>query len=138
MPAAAGEDAPSLRKIEDFGFSNFHVTSTKAKRRKASSSPKRAPTTKSANSQKPIEGFVYLLQAGQHFKIGKSVHFEKRLGQIKLQLPWAVEVVHTIRAADALKVEAHWHRRFTALRRNGEWFLLTEAEVAEFKSVSKM
>lgn len=94
------------------------------------------PTPK--KSKVPVAGVVYMLQGGQWFKIGKSVNPDKRLTQIKLQIPFPVEVVHTIRAADPLKAEAHWHRRFAALRQNGEWFLLTDAEVKEFKSVSEM
>jgi hypothetical protein len=81
---------------------------------------------------------VYLLQAGEHFKIGKSVDLNKRLGQIKLQLPYPVEVVHVIQAANPLQAEAHWHKHFASLRRNGEWFVLTPAEVGEFKSASQM
>ncbi len=86
----------------------------------------------------PSEGIVYLLKAGPHYKIGKSVNFEKRLTQIKLQLPHAVEVIHVIHAADHSKAESYWHRRFIARRLNGEWFELNQDEIAEFKSVSKM
>jgi hypothetical protein len=95
-------------------------------------------TSKRSKSKSQTEGVVYLLKAGPHFKIGKSVAFDKRLGQIKLQLPYAVEVVHTIRAANVSEVESYWHRRFASLRQNGEWFLLTDAEVEEFKSISNM
>ena len=40
------------------------------------------------------EGVVYLLKAGPYYKIGNSINFEQRLGQIKLQLPYAVEELH--------------------------------------------
>lgn len=86
----------------------------------------------------PSAGIVYLLKSGPHYKIGKSTNFEKRLTQIKLQLPHAVEVIHVIHAADHSRAESHWHRRFAARRLNGEWFELSDAEVAEFKSVAKM
>lgn len=86
----------------------------------------------------PSEGIVYLLKSGPHYKIGKSVNFEKRLTQIKLQLPHAVEVIHVIHAADHSRAESYWHRRFITRRLNGEWFELSEAEVAEFKSVKAM
>jgi hypothetical protein len=52
-----------------------------------------SPTRKGAKSKAPSAGVVYLLKAGEHFKIGKSISFDKRLEQIKLQLPYAVEVV---------------------------------------------
>lgn len=81
---------------------------------------------------------VYLLQAGPFFKIGKSIVFDKRFTQIKLQLPYAVQVVHIIKAANPTEVESHWHRRFAAQRRNGEWFELLASDVEEFKRVSQM
>lgn len=164
MPGAAGDTEQSLRSIKNFFFDGFDVTPLK-KRKKSSLAAKRAAQrrasllgslglTESDNSEDvsptasraartrktkmPLPGVVYLLQGGSYFKIGKSVDFEKRLGQIKLQLPYLVEVVHTIRATNPSQVETHWHRRFAPLRRNGEWFELTEAEVNEFKSVSEM
>ncbi len=84
------------------------------------------------------QGFVYLLKSGVYYKIGKANDIKKRLSQIKLQLPFDVELVHAIEAFHPLKVEQHWHKRFNQRRRNGEWFVLTEEEVAEFKQVSRM
>lgn len=133
MSGAEGDTEGSLRKIKGFFFVGFHVSSLETKRRKSGLTAK-----KPVGAKEPVEGIVYLLKAGPHFKIGKTINFEKRLGQIKLLLPDPVEVVHTIRAANPSAVESHWHRRFAPLRRNGEWFVLGEAEVAEFKSVSQM
>ena len=93
---------------------------------------------KGTSTGEAIAGIVYLLKAGPFFKIGKTVDFEKRLGQIKLQLPYSVEVVHKIQAANLSHVENYWHRRFASRRQNGEWFVLTDVDVAEFKSFSKM
>lgn len=154
MPGKARDNEQSLRKVTDFVFDLFLASSSGRKRKKTSQSTRwfvkfceekgleipshlRA-TKKRANSKRPTEGVVYLLQAGLYFKIGKSIGFEKRLAQIKLQLPYTVEVVHVIQAANISEVEAHWHRRFAALRQNGEWFMLTQAEVEEFKNVSTM
>lgn len=83
-------------------------------------------------------GIVYLVKAGPFYKIGRASDFERRPGQIKLQLPYPVEVVHKIQAADAPQFECHWHERFAAQRQNGEWFILSEADVMEFMSYSKM
>jgi len=158
MPGAEGDTEQSLRKIDSFFFDGFQVSSLKTKRKKSSLAAKKAAqrrsllfgdeaeldasssvaTNKGAKSKEPVAGIVYLLKAGPHFKIGKAINFEKRLGQIKLLLPDPVEVVHTIRAANPSAVESHWHRRFAAMRRNGEWFVLSDADVAEFKSVSQM
>jgi hypothetical protein len=91
--------------------------------------------TRSASIAKPETqpiGSVYLLKAGPFYKIGKSISFEKRLKQIKLQLPYPVEVIHTISTPEYSKLETYWHQRFRSKRTNGEWFLLTEEDVKEF------
>ncbi len=95
------------------------------------SSMQSASTSIAKPETQPI-GSVYLLKAGPFYKIGKSINFEKRLKQIKLQLPYPVEVVHTISTPEHSKLEAYWHQRFRSKRTNGEWFLLTDEDVEEF------
>jgi hypothetical protein len=103
-------------------------------------------TTRPAYSQSPTDftathpcqGVVYLLKAGPYYKIGKSVNFSKRLDQIKLQLPYPVEVIHRIASNDITAMERYWHRKFAHRLANGEWFMLSDDEVAEFKRAAKM
>ena len=83
-------------------------------------------------------GIVYLLKAGSHYKIGKTKDFDSRLGQIKLQLPFNVEVVHLIETDDPTGIETYWHRRFVSKRANGEWFSLSAEDVAAFTARTKM
>lgn len=83
-------------------------------------------------------GFVYLLKAGPYYKIGKTLDFASRVRDIKLQLPFDVEVVHKIETDDPSGIEAYWHRRFAKRRENGEWFRLSEVDVATFVSRQKM
>jgi len=137
LASVAGEDAGALRKVRSFVFREFQAGSSKSKKKR---SAKNAPggASRLAATGGPVEGVVYLLRAGPHFKIGKSINFEKRLTSIKLQLPERAEVVHVIRTSNPSQTESFWHRRFAAKRLNGEWFALTETEVDEFKSVSQM
>ncbi len=81
----------------------------------------------------PIGGHVYLVRSGKYHKIGRSNDHGRRAYEIGLQLPEKLEVVHTIETDDAVGIERYWHERFKAGRRNGEWFLLTKADVAAFK-----
>jgi len=79
----------------------------------------------------PNEGYVYLLKAGPYYKIGKSKDSDKRVKQIKLQLPYSVERVHEVKTNDMTELESRWHRRFREKRTNGEWFLLAVIDVKE-------
>lgn len=84
------------------------------------------------------QGVVYMLKADKYYKIGKANDFKRRLREIKLSLPFDVEEVHTIEAFHPYQAEQHWHKRFADKRRPGEWFVLSEEDVAEFKRVQRM
>lgn len=78
-------------------------------------------------------GVVYLLKAGPHYKIGKTNNMSRRLTELKIQLPFPVQLVHKIHTENMSNVERIWHKQFANKRRNGEWFALTDSDVAQFK-----
>jgi len=79
------------------------------------------------------DGHVYLMKSGKFYKIGFSVHAGARERQLAIQLPEVTSTVHVIVTDDPPGIEAYWHRRFAARRKNGEWFDLSREDVAAFK-----
>jgi Meiotically up-regulated gene 113/Homing endonuclease associated repeat len=80
-----------------------------------------------------VDGHVYMLKLGKHYKIGRSESVPTRHRQINLELPEKAELVHKIGTDDAVGIETYWHQRFASKRTNGEWFTLTRQDVAAFK-----
>lgn len=91
------------------------------------------PAKKRESNDPVVEGYVYLLKSGIHYKIGRSDNLEKRIKQISVAMPEEVSLVHAIKTDDPSGIETYWHRRFSEHRANGEWFNLPVSALKAFK-----
>lgn len=91
------------------------------------------PAKKPTSLRESPDGFVYLFQSGEFYKIGQSKDLERRVKEVRVALPSKLEIIHSIRTDDPSGIEAYWHRRFAEKRANGEWFRLSSADILAFK-----
>ncbi len=92
-----------------------------------------SPRTAKTSTPQVVEGFVYLIKSGRHYKIGRSNAAGRREYELALQLPERATKIHEIRTDDPPGIEVYWHNRFAAKRRGGEWFELDSSDVSAFK-----
>jgi hypothetical protein len=83
-------------------------------------------------------GYVYLVKADKYFKIGRSKQPDVRFSQIGLQLPFPFEVLHIVPVSDMYEAEKHLHSKFAHRHLNGEWFSLSDTEVAEIMNLERL
>lgn len=80
-------------------------------------------------------GFVYVIQMDGFpvYKIGRSTDVPKRLGQIGIQLPFPYRLIYAHRVPDVELFEQKAHAILASKRMNGEWFALTECDLARLR-----
>lgn len=80
-------------------------------------------------------GYVYILKAGEWYKIGYSTNVKKRLEKLMTAPPFPTEVVHIIGDNDYIALEKRPHERFAEKRVGGEWFLLEPDDIEWIKAL---
>jgi hypothetical protein len=72
------------------------------------------------------DGFVYVLEAGPYYKIGRTSNLTTRIKTLNIQLPFPVSCIAAFPCEEVSRSEAELHRRFDKHRVNGEWFTLPD------------
>lgn len=86
--------------------------------------PKRVPRV-----HKPQPGYVYVVEGGGYYKIGKAKDIRNRTTWFELKLPFEVKLVYLIESEYYSETEKELHLAFANKRINGEWFDLTEEDL---------
>ena len=64
-------------------------------------------------------------------KIGISKHIEKRIRQLQTGSPQELKLMGQIKSKNDRDLEAELHKKYSANRLHGEWFLLSVSDVLE-------
>lgn len=78
--------------------------------------------------------YLYILESGGHFKIGRTTDIPTRLKSItKTIIPFRTQLIFAVAIKGASIAEKMIHAKFSDKRVKGEWFIFTEYELREVK-----
>lgn len=83
-----------------------------------------------------ISGFVYILHSENDFyKIGRSINPHNRLKQLQTGSNKKLRLLYYLKVQNMIKAERSLHAIFSAGRKQGEWFKLTDRDVELLKKI---
>lgn len=90
------------------------------------------------NSQDKIK-YVYLIQSleDSYYKIGVSKHPKKRIKQLQTGNSSELKLIESYQSEFAHKIEKALQRRYSYLKKEGEWFELSVENEVSFNSECK-
>ena len=98
------------------------------------------PRSKLGSSLHKEQGFVYIWQSGNEYKIGKSKNVEDRMERVSRETGREIKPIHIISSSDYTEAERRLHNHFQEKRLYGEagieWFLLDPEDVDWLKSIT--
>jgi DNA-binding MarR family transcriptional regulator len=82
-------------------------------------------------------GYIYIARAGQstRYKIGKSMDVTKRIKQMQTDSAEPIALVHMFLTQHKERTEKYLHQRFKHQKLQGEWYTLTETDIAWLTSL---
>lgn len=79
-------------------------------------------------------GEIYFIKVGNYYKIGATRDLYKRFHSIQVCNPEKCSIVHSIKTNDMKLTERLFHYQFERKKLQGEWYQLTDADIAYIKS----
>lgn len=76
-------------------------------------------------SRRKQRGYIYVLEGGGFYKIGRAKDPLKRTETLAIQLPYPTKLLFSLASDDYVALETELHDRFSEKRANGEWFALS-------------
>lgn len=76
-------------------------------------------------------GYVYLIQANNLFKIGKTKNVKQRLSNLQTSNPVKLNLIGVIETDNCSLLESFFHQHCSKYRTTGEWFNIPEDEIAD-------
>ena len=86
---------------------------------------------------KNITNFIYLIKNSEesYYKIGVGKNPKQRLKQLQTGSPAELVLIETFSTEHAYKIEKILHRRYSHLKKDGEWFYFSIIEHFEFLNI---
>jgi hypothetical protein len=79
--------------------------------------------------------YVYLIRSIEYYKIGIANDVESRLAQLQTGNPNELVIEACYEFPNSQTVEAVLHQKFIYVRKRGEWFQLTSADLETFNQI---
>lgn len=79
-------------------------------------------------------GFVYIVQAGNHYKIGRTANLRQRLAELARYPPFDLTTVHVIETDNPKLVEGWLHHLYRHKHYRGEWYTLDQTDIDTIRS----
>jgi hypothetical protein len=82
-----------------------------------------------------MPGFVYVFEMAGFYKIGRSFNALSRLSALRTASPFPVELILSIPSNRPGNLEKEIHAKFQSKHERGEWYRLTDEDVAELRTM---
>jgi len=80
-------------------------------------------------------GYIYLLESGGLYKIGRTANFQRRMVTYKTESPLPVKVISSFHTSDTIEAEESLLEEFKEKRERGEWFALDDKDIQRFNAL---